>query len=214
MGHVSSHASVKMVFPAPVKWLLWAVKGPLLFMICKNPLQQLLAQTFSAAASSCRQELTVLQLAESVNAPSTSPFFQLTTHFVPLRFFVPLCSRRATRKACAAVEPRLFAWPRQRRARRLLYPLLAPQPLTVHSSGEAHSAPCPQRWRPPRPSPPMPHQRPRTPAALLPPPPHPRCRSRKRRKRVSDETPPNTTTTTTATKKWPLVFLVLFFLES
>lgn len=197
MAHVSS---VKTVFPAPVKSSLWAVKGPSLFLICKNPLQHLLVRTFSAAASSCR--LLAVKRCCSLRRASTLSrlllfffFFQLTTRFVPLRFFVPLCSRRATRKACVAVEPPYLRLTSPAPSSPSALPPPDPRPLTVRSSGEAHSAQCPQRWRPPRPSLPMPRQRPRTPAALVPPPPHPRCRSRKRRRRVSDGASPDPATT-------------------
>lgn len=210
MGHVSSCASVKIVFPAPVKWLLWAVKGPLLFMICKNPLQQLRVRTFRAAASSCRLlavSCCVAACEERQHSVDFS-FFQLTTRFVPLRFFVPLCSRRATRKACAAVEPRLFAWPRQPRARRLLYPLHSPttdRPLVQWGSLSAMSAEV------------------ETPAAVpadaaltatnsSSPPTSPATSKvpfkKEKKKGEWWNTPPDPNTP--STKKWPLVFLLLF----
>lgn len=208
MGHVSSRASVKTVFPAPVKWWLWAVKGPLLFMICKKPLQQL--RPYRAAASSCR--LLAVQRCVAACEEHQNRLLLFSTHdtLCPTSLFrASLLQTSDEKSMCGCWAPCLRLTSPTPSSPSALPPPL-PRPLTVHSSGEAHWAPCPQRWRPPRPSPPMPHLRPQTPAALLPPPPHPRCRSRKRRRRVSDGTrPPNPNTT--ATKTWPLVFSGVHF---
>lgn len=110
MGHVSSHASVKTVFPAPVKWLLWLSKDHYCLWSAKIHFSSYLYKP------SAQQHLVadfllwnvVLQLAKSVSAPSTSPFFSTHNTFCPTSLFHPSLLQTGDEKSmCGCWAPSL-----------------------------------------------------------------------------------------------------------